>query len=112
MQTTYASAARAGASTSNAPPLATQQMTGAQPSFAGACFKCQLPGHRANECPSVKCYNCGQQGHMSLSCPAKAAKEEPSCCVCGTRGVTFRQCSKCKEFRSYLGNLNQGGKAT
>ncbi|CAB0036640.1 unnamed protein product, partial [Trichogramma brassicae] len=110
MQTTYASAAaRAGASTSNAPPRATQQVAGAQPSFAGACFKCQLPGHRANECPSVKCYNCGKQGHISRSCPSKAAKEEPSCCVCGTRGVSFQQCVKCEEFRRYLENLNQGG---
>ncbi|CAB0043361.1 unnamed protein product [Trichogramma brassicae] len=97
MQTTYASAARAGASTSNAPPRATQQVAGAQPSFAGACFKCQLPGHRANECPSVKCYNCAKQGHISRSCPSKAAKEEPSCCVCGTRGVSFQQCVKCEE---------------
>jgi hypothetical protein len=41
--------------------------------FAGTCWRCQQPGHRAHECPTptrtpTVCEHCGRQGHTKEKC--------------------------------------------
>jgi hypothetical protein len=41
---------------------------------AGACLRCQQPGHRAMNCPlpdSRDCFKCGRPGHIARECPSK-----------------------------------------
>ena len=33
------------------------------------CFLCQLAGHIAWHCPSVRCFECDEYGHIVVDCP-------------------------------------------
>ncbi|CAB0040663.1 unnamed protein product [Trichogramma brassicae] len=51
------------------PAAAKQPVRQPKGKFAGPCFHCQTPGHRAAYCPGVTCQICGQQGHSKKVCP-------------------------------------------
>ena len=75
--------------------------------FTGACYFCQVTGHRAAECPSKACYICQTRGHFAANCPNRAAVQV-SCQVCDRPGTTFKQCPDCAPLRSVWGNGQAG----
>ncbi|XP_051160509.1 uncharacterized protein LOC127281063 [Leptopilina boulardi] len=50
----------------------TQIATGGSKPFVGACFTCQMVGHKVSECPMRTCFVCQQRGHFAAQCPAES----------------------------------------
>ncbi|XP_051158480.1 uncharacterized protein LOC127279884 [Leptopilina boulardi] len=70
-----------------------QIATGGPKPFVGACFTCQMVGHRVSECPMRTCFVCQQRGHFAAQCPTKVQIE--SCLVCRSPGMNFLNCPNC-----------------
>ena len=67
-----------------------------RPFSLGPCFVCNLPGHRAAQCPQRICYSCLGMGHHAAECPAK---RKSTCRSCRNIGSMLWCCSECESTK-------------
>ena len=88
----------------------------AKTQFLGTCFRCQVVGHKAVECPQLECFYCHELGHMIKDCGRRLQSRArtpgrhcyDSCQLCGAEGVQLKNCLVCAPLLNLVKNSKEG----